>query len=828
MTSSIPPQQYNPQALAGGFAPIEQVDISQALAAEQARQMAPERARLQELAANDRVRVQNSRQYGKDLETLGQFSETLSNALVEHQKKENEKAQQRGIMKAYTDGVSLEDKVAFEVNEQNLESVNVAAGKDAAEYETQTGDTLGARTISKLSGWEKYGYAKGKMQIASQGFPMFIAQNADAIKVLVDGKQVTLSSADTSEEAAAVLSKMVSMYLEPYKGFNPAMVDKYMLNSMRGSMQQQMVLFAQRRSAEIKQEDLLERKNNLLINIDTPGYVSEFVLNHPKGPGAGRLELSTIIDKGLRDGSVSPDQAEIIINSPITFNGDKQPSSLRAKFPGVFGGVPQLIEDTRLSNIRRDDAIEKAEEKEFIDGLIDIAADDSQVTLEEKSAAIQSYRNKFPGRPIPSELSGLYTVDDATKEEQAAFLTMIAEQNGGVIPPMYTIGVDGSVLSQFKDQLSAGVTAESGLKQFKEARKQFITGLLNENQLLDTGGNFKNSQAAIISYNIGKEFDRVFTEYSKNYPPEEAFNLTQEKLRTDVTANYNKFKDIGSADQQAKANRDQAQEALKNNFDITNGILPGVQQTDLESAYKFLKNGRGDIPYIFRYLANVTNLSPIEFAAKQLEAAGYKDFEIPQIELDVTNSQDPQVRKLLRYRNTGARTYRSHVQDPELVRVLDIIGGVESSAHGHYDAYNLGGSQGGEVAHGSGNSAEDGRFGVPISQLKISDILRYHRTGQVHAVGRYQFTAAAFRETVEGLGLPKDTIFDERVQDAMALYRLRWRLNLNNSTVGLMNEWVGLKKLKRAEIEQLLQDAQDVNDPYNRPELLLKGLNGRN
>ena len=48
MTSSFPEQQYNPQALSGGFEPIEQVDLAPAIQAEQQRQMAPERARLAE------------------------------------------------------------------------------------------------------------------------------------------------------------------------------------------------------------------------------------------------------------------------------------------------------------------------------------------------------------------------------------------------------------------------------------------------------------------------------------------------------------------------------------------------------------------------------------------------------------------------------------------------------------------------------------------------------------------------------------------------------------------------------------------------------------
>ena len=216
-------------------------------------------------------------------------------------------------------------------------------------------------------------------------------------------------------------------------------------------------------------------------------------------------------------------------------------------------------------------------------------------------------------------------------------------------------------------------------------------------------------------------------------------------------------------------------------------------------------------------------MSAIEFAGKQLEATGYKGFKIPQIELDVTASDNPQVRKLLRYQNTPSRTLRASIEDPELVNVLDQIAGVESEGSGEYDAYNLGGYTADDPI-GSGDSSQDGRFGKPISQLTVGEIMSLHRQGKVHAVGRYQFIGPTFKEVVEGLGLPRNTVFDNRVQDAMALYRLRWRINLQNSTTGLINEWAGLKRLKRAELQQVLQDAQDVLDPYNSPELLLKGL----
>ena len=45
--------------------------------------------------------------------------------------------------------------------------------------------------IRKLSGHERYGYYKGKMQIEAQGFPLFVQQNVDQISVNIGGREVT-------------------------------------------------------------------------------------------------------------------------------------------------------------------------------------------------------------------------------------------------------------------------------------------------------------------------------------------------------------------------------------------------------------------------------------------------------------------------------------------------------------------------------------------------------------------------------------------------------------------------------------------------------------
>ena len=839
MTSSFPEQQYNPQALSGGFNPIEQVDLAPAIQAEQERQMRPERERLAEIAANDRVRIKNSGQYGRDLQALGQLSETLSNQLLEYQKKENEKAMQRGMMQAYTEGVSPADQKDFDERESMLDATKVAAEKDAADAEANGASVFTGEKIRQLSGWEKYGYVKSRMQIHSQGFPLFIAQNSDR-QFTIGDETFTLNSAKTPEQQAAALQGLLAEYVDPYKEYSPVMASKYLFKPLQGIMQQQMVLFAQQRGKEIREERKAERANNFVKGLElleptanVADWLQQEVKNHPLGMRAGRAEYYEVLKNGIEQGTISLDQAERFVSDGTSFNGGKRESWVD-KFPNDFGGLTKLIEEQRISQNNRENQLDATEKDRFVKDLRTVAlSDDGQYSQAEKNDGIKQWKARYPGQPVPAELSGLYSTSDAMKDAQRERLQAISDANGGVIAPQYTIGIDPTVLSEFEEQVGAGVAVEGISKTQKTQVDNFLTGVNNELNLYTTGTtSFKNTDAAIQAMNVEKRFNSLLNQNIKKYDPDTAVAETINQMKQEIAPIVagtvpNPYTTVTGADEAAFNNRRKAQRYVAGKdmlAEADKGLILGIEPPDLETAHTYLTTGKGELPYIFKYLAGRDpRISAIELAGRQLQAAGYKGFKIPEVEKKITESDNPQVRNLLRQNNTPSRTLRASIEDPELVNVLDQIAGVESEGSGGYDAYNLGGYTADQPI-GSGDSSEDDRFGKPISQLTVGEIMRLHKQGNVHAVGRYQFIGPTFKEVAEGLGLPKNTVFDQRVQDAMALYRLRWRINLQNSTTGLINEWAGLKRLSRAQLEQLLQDAQDVNDPYNRPELLLKGL----
>lgn len=137
-------------------------------------------------------------------------------------------------------------------------------------------------------------------------------------------------------------------------------------------------------------------------------------------------------------------------------------------------------------------------------------------------------------------------------------------------------------------------------------------------------------------------------------------------------------------------------------------------------------------------------------------------------------------------------------------KALDLLRSVESAAHGHYDAYNLGGSAGGHVAHGSGNSAVNSPFGAPVSALSLDQIHEIHDSGRGHAMGGYQFTGAGgLREAQAALNLPGSTIYSPDVQDQLGLAYGRQRID------SLGSAWIGFNNLNDIEKETVRRGLLD-------------------
>ena len=107
--------------------------------------------------------------------------------------------------------------------------------------------------------------------------------------------------------------------------------------------------------------------------------------------------------------------------------------------------------------------------------------------------------------------------------------------------------------------------------------------------------------------------------------------------------------------------------------------------------------------------------------------------------------------------------------DPGQTSAFDITGKYESDSSGGYNAYNLGGSKGGTVAHGSGDSSKTNAFGQPLTSMTIGSIKQLQAQGKLHAAGRFQFIGNSLPEAARFAGLSDTDTFSPENQNKMFL-----------------------------------------------------------
>lgn len=169
-----------------------------------------------------------------------------------------------------------------------------------------------------------------------------------------------------------------------------------------------------------------------------------------------------------------------------------------------------------------------------------------------------------------------------------------------------------------------------------------------------------------------------------------------------------------------------------------------------------------------------------------------------------------------------AQTRAQGAKGTEVYRpLLNLMASYESSndtVHDGYDAMNLYGTHGGDVAHGSNTGTI--HFGAPLIGMRVGDIM-YRQSlplsdpEGMHAAGRYQFIGDTLKDGFERGWVPgnitKDTLFDQNTQDQLAIAYIRSTIRdfPNNPVGGIMGRWNGIKNnVSHAELTEIVKQIQ--------------------
>ena len=850
------------QAQAGSFNPETIGSRESALKEEAQRQKRYSDDFLAQIKENQEQELQNIRtenanaqQLGKDIESLGQFSQTLARELVEIQEKRNQGAMQRGLAKAYEDGLPQKQVEQFDQEEAELQATDSLAKEAAWSAQEQGMSASTARQIRNLSGWEGYGYAKGMAEQGALGYGSFLEGAKRDRRISIEDKdgnvkEISYAEADTVAEQKAWMAAARQEYLSQFAGMNPVMLNKYLFPAMKREEAKMDLQWEADQTTKLE----TERKDQAyatLISGKEQGNLGAAVMdilnNRPGdfgGDAGARKAVKELLETGIKNGVFTTADIQQLMGYTFTNRAEKE-VTFGDQFGREFGSLEQLSLDQGLKISKNDEKERQirgnqleAELREMLDGR-----DNKLLTDAEKKAFLEKWDDEV-GLPRTSFLDGLITQEQQADDElEDHLLNLIASRPGGYLLESDLRGASTELYLKYKDKVVQNPTLSGYDTQVKQGEKE-VDAALREIAPLTGDGKFTNQAAVQASYYGKQMFRSLFAENLKTMPADQALRKAMEDVKPMLTVPPGKrLEDLpilgmtssGDSDRaQANTNSVALQAVGADPTIITTGVIPGTEK-DLEKLVTYAETGKGSIPEVYRILAANSNgkYSAWDIAESQLQATGKGTlFRRPPAEQAVKD-MPPDMQRLLNFRPTGGRTYRamvggdSGVPNDNWSQFLDLVASVESTSWGGYEAYNLGGSAGGHLPHGSGNST-DGRFGKPLTQLTVREVMNLGQapTGRhIWAAGRYQFIPGTLRETVAEAGInPDTTLFDAATQDRLAIARARWRMRVDRGMGGLRREWIGLNNVSDAVLRPAMQGILNDRSPFNKPEVLTPGV----
>ena len=803
--------------------------------------------RMEEQALKYQALVEN-----ESVEQLSKFSQTLSNTLVEQAKFRNEREEQRGLMLAYTDGITPEAQTEFDAQEALLNQSTAIVYQEGNKLEQQAVPVDMVKAVRNLTGWAKYGYMRGLAEQGGANYGTFFTQAAQNLEVNVNGNTFTLMTAANGAERAAAKAAIAEQYMQQFSGMNPALLNKYLFPKMKQWERSSDLEWAEKQREAFEDQKESEFKDMLFSAVNTPAdmyKVKEAFALHQHTFGnrsianqKGFEYLGELGEKGLLTQAHIDEFKKVKFLRSDTGKEDfasnlfsRQIAVLEQQ---VAKGERYLYNERQFDETQRKEDFKinyyKAREAEFAQN----PAGFGENFTDQFEAA---WENEFPGQPVPPYIKD----DKSIFDRNADFDIKIYQQqidDGKALTQQDFMNMHPGARKHFLQQgvkpLETAKALELGGKLYNKAHSEL------EKQARTFYGVTEGSVSTQKVFNFTElamvEYERAYNAYIEDEATT-PFEAHRQALRDTVAMaappqnEDDKKKHIFHSETRVTktdAERMAFEKASMARFYFTKNKGANVKIPNLEADIKQLDNwvatGKGGLPAVFKAATRGTSISPWTLAEQQYKLYTGKDLVRPTVEGKV-EQLSPQTRRLLQQYSSPNRTMRAALAEGGPNKLAELTGLYESDAFGGYDAMNEGGSGEGlnNRAYGSANSKDV--FGRGLSEMTVAEVMDLQRRGKVFAAGRYQFIPETLAWVVNRDGLPTDVKFDKKFQDYIWASQVRHRLENYNAYEGYMpglkTEWQGLHHADEYEIRGAVKDFKEspFNDPrYLHPALIKK------
>lgn len=619
--------------------------------------------RQQTLQQNAKTAIQSEIQKGKNAEqtlnSLSQFSSTISKALTEYKTAKDESDMLDGYMEAAAGGLPMDRQIATANAETLLKQSGEATDQIAEGFQARGGDPMVITSLLSGNKARDYGRLKAYMEMATAEFSGWARSRLDDM------------GASTAADRTAAMRGLFGEFLQQNGlfGLKADFMGQNLLK-MRGAYN---ALIDEARTSDIVSKSSMMRDDALEnLSRDKSGEslteafraISRSYDKDGRTP-IGRSRAKELIFDELADTTRYSDQdVDRILSEAMTDQG----TSWRDRFGRDLDNLTRKRREDSRSEFALDNAEEQRQNKQAEEELLKYVAEEWNGSQEDLQAIITEAKTKG----IPTDRLNAYLAKSNEQQnadfwnrefrrsyEQGTLFTEDVDQPG--VPPEVREQWRNRALDQERLRADSGIDQETVKKEFNDALKFNLVG-----ESTTKSPHYSISSATAFAL---KTFNAKFKQYSQTMEPA----LAAEKARNDVlsaiTNRTGAFSVISSADangQQAfyaqftpgdhdgapgsidVINAEAQTKAFRANPSIVNSkvlISPGVLN-DIDNR---LKNGRPiSIPGIFKEFAKRSDMSAIDILNAQLKAAGYTTQVNPGFREPLNNVlQDPRLRRIL-------------------------------------------------------------------------------------------------------------------------------------------------------------------------------------
>lgn len=648
----IDPIQFKPYNPRKDNQPIYAVDQSKGMDANRRRILEGMDANERIRKMSDQTKVRNAEQFGKNIQALGKFSETLADLGTDAMNMYIDAEEDKAIADSFTSG--MQPSEAYTQEDKEAAQAEAVTNQGLRKFEENGGSPLVSEAVRTGSWW--YNRKRNELALtdAASNFPLWFAENADKITININGEQKSWSDIRKNGSAAdfaAYKASVFQQYSQGFRGYSKDAMAKTFFPQMAKTWDGIQREWIQERSKQIEANRTLERVQSLGIQLKQPGNVST-ILDGEYRNDKGKVQLAADLEKFA---GTSLENTQAVLRFLDEEYADRGKQGKASTLAGSYLTLTELKTklNSELNVLRRQrndtqkldaqDTLKelraKAKEKVFAPGT----EADIVKQLIDNNPALASYKDQLFGILTNSEEARIdATAEEARQQIEAkqSITLREAEALKEKYPDLYAQAEREQLVETDQTKLTED--------QVKDVRKK-AESIANQFVSEETGGTVG---ARTAKYgNAVDNYEREILARFKNNLFENPELSREQALRlalADVQKEGESLLDMSIPDvSDIRAQR--ASNEVVSTFNQDGRLETALWTTteQLNQLERWATRGDVGIPENVQYAARLSGKSATQLAIKQLELAG-KDIP-PELQeaQDMLDTIPPDIQELI-------------------------------------------------------------------------------------------------------------------------------------------------------------------------------------